>query len=77
MGRVIGLVAGVVTAFLIFFKFDPWLVSQIMDMIQPPQDWFGTIKFVVWCIILFFSFGITIGISALVGSIIGSIFSGE
>ena len=73
MSKIIGFLAGLSTAYLIFFKFGAIVVANIMVEMNPPLEWFGTIQVVVWTVLIALTFTFVTGVSSLVGMIVSSI----
>lgn len=75
MRGLVAVIIGIITFLLIIFYVDPYLVDQIMSLFpDSAKDWFKLIRFVAWLAVLFFTTGLAIVISTLVGIIVSSIF---
>jgi len=67
MKTLVSVIVGIVIAYLAFFQFDSWLVQKIVEMIGVESNNLGLAKLIIWCVVLFFSAGLTFWLAALAG----------
>ena len=68
MKTLVSVIVGIVIAWLVFFKFDPWLVKTIIEMLEVgSSDSIGLIKVILWIAVICCTGAFTFVMAALAG----------
>lgn len=68
MKTLISVLVGILVAYLMFFKFDAFVVNSVLDAIpQSADEWKPLLKIVLWIIMVCVTFGLTVMLAVLAG----------
>ena len=75
MKILVGALVGLLVFCLFIFWIDPMIVNWIVTTIQPEPSWAGLAKVITWCVVLFFSIGLTLFISIAFATLVIALLS--
>jgi len=73
MKTLISILAGLAVAYGVFFHLDPMIIEWALKTAEVSEDNVGMVRVGLWAILLCFSTGFVLGVSAFIGIIVRAI----